>query len=99
MRGMAEPQRDPSAILPFRAFCDRFSFLGAKPCHHPRESTRLSDVRQPANPRDCPLQAESKSRMHEGSVLPQVEVPAIRIHRQPLFLDAVDQLVVVILAL
>ena len=52
-----------------------------------------------ADPRDRALEAEAEARVHERAVLAQVEVPAVRVDRQTLLLDARDELVVVVLAL
>src|SRR5690606_2559780 len=65
--------------------------------HQARERDALADVRRAADPRNGALEAESEARVHERAVLAQVEIPAVRVERQVLFLDAVQQLVVVVL--
>jgi hypothetical protein len=40
-----------------------------------------------ANPPDCPLEAEPEPGMHERSVFPQVEVPAVGFDGQTFVLD------------
>src|SRR5512147_985246 len=72
---------------------------GPQPMHHPRERDRLAQVGEPADPRDRALESQPEARVHEGAVLAQVEVPAVGLLREPLLPDAVDQLVVVVLAL
>src|SRR6185312_5472951 len=47
--------------------------------HHSRKRDRFSQVRQAANPRQRALEAQSKTRVHEGAVAPEVQVPAVGI--------------------
>src|SRR6266540_3125436 len=75
------------------------SDLGPKAMHHARESNRLTQVWEPANPRYTALEAKTKSRVDESSVFPEVEIPAVRCEGKILLLDAVNQLVVIIFAL
>src|SRR5437762_1771830 len=63
------------------------------------ERDRFPDVRNAANPRDRALDPEPKPRMHKRAVLPQIEIPRVRLLRQPLGANAGEQLVVVVLAL
>src|SRR5690349_1367293 len=72
---------------------------GPQTIHQSRESARFANVRRSADPRDRPLEPQSKTGVHERPVLPEVEIPPIRIERQAFLLDPVKQLVVVILAL
>ena len=53
----------------------------------------------PADPGHGPLDAEPEAGVHEGAVLPEVEVPAVRLGIEPLLLDPREQPVVVVLAL
>src|SRR5947208_6366034 len=64
-----------------------------------RERDRFPDVRNAANPRDRALDPEPKPRVHERSVLPQIEIPRIRFLRQSLGANALQQFVVIVLAL
>jgi hypothetical protein len=52
-----------------------------------------------ADPRDGALEPEPEAAVREGAVLAQVEIPAVRLHRQPFVRDAGEQLVVIVLAL
>src|ERR1051325_6509345 len=52
------------------------------------ECDRLADVRDTADPRDRALQPESEARVHEGAVLAEVEVPAVRLLGELLLADA-----------
>src|SRR5688572_9506310 len=53
----------------------------------------------PANPPDSSLQTEPESRVHERSVFPEVEIPAVGLHWQPFLADSGQQLVVIVFAL
>src|SRR6266581_8494831 len=77
----------------------RRSWLGPQPVQRPWERDRFANVRDAADPRDGPLHAQSKSGMHKGAVLPQVEIPGVCLFRQLLRTNAREQLVVVVLAL
>src|SRR5689334_4388970 len=65
----------------------------------PRKRDRFPNMRDAANPGDRALDAESKSRVHEGAVFPQVEIPAVRLFWELLRADPREQLVVVVFAL
>src|SRR3989441_9044994 len=56
-------------------------------------------MRNAADPRDRALDPQSESGMDERAVLPQIEIPRIRLLRQPLGPNARPQLLVVVLAL
>jgi hypothetical protein len=56
-------------------------------------------MRESADPRYGTLETETEAGMNEGSILPEVEIPAVRLLRQSFFADPVKQLVVVVLAL
>ena len=43
----------------------------------PREGNSLPDVGNCADPRHCPLDAQPEAGMHEGPVLPEIEIPAV----------------------
>src|SRR5687767_9847546 len=53
----------------------------------------------PANPPDSSLQTEPKSRVHERSVFPEVEIPAVGLHWQSFLADSRQQLVVIVFTL
>src|SRR5687768_11841836 len=80
-----------SAVIP--------QLLRIQPIHHPRERNAFSDVLPPRNPRNRPFKSQPKSRVHERSVLAQLEIPAIRLNWQSMLADRREQFVVVILAL
>ena len=63
------------------------------------ESNTLSHVRHAADPGDGPLDAESEAGVDEGSVFPQIEIPAVPFRIESLFLDPGEQAVVVVFAL
>ena len=65
----------------------------------PRKRDRLPDVGDSADPGDRPLEPEPEAGVHEGAVLPEVEVPAVRLGIEPLLLDPGEQPVVVVLPL
>src|SRR5690606_32915891 len=73
--------------------------LRPQPVHQPRKRYALPDMRRTANPRYGSLQPQPEARVREGAVLSQVQVPAVCIHRQALFLDAPHESVVVIFTL
>ena len=73
--------------------------LGLQPVHHPGKQRSFPDVLQPADPRYGALEPEPESGVRERPVLPQLQVPVLGVERQPLVLDARDQLVVIIFAL
>ena len=73
--------------------------LGPEPVHHPWERDRFPKVRKPANPGHRALETKPEPRVNKGPVFTKVEVPAVRIERESLFLNPVKQLVVVVLAL
>ena len=54
---------------------------------------------EPANPRDGALEPESEPRVHERPVLAQLEIPIVRVERQPLVLDSRHETIVIIFAL
>src|SRR3989441_3863179 len=56
-------------------------------------------MRNAADPRDRALDPQSESGMDERAVLPQIEIPRIRLLRQSLGANARPQLLVVVLAL
>ena len=51
------------------------------------------------DPANRALQTKSKSRVNEGAVLPEVEIPAVCVERQTFLFDARQQLVVIVFAL
>src|SRR6266545_4444040 len=65
----------------------------------PRKRDRLPDVRDAADPRDRPLDAQPEARVDERAVLAEVQVPAVRLFGELLLPDAREQPVVVVLAL
>src|SRR5258706_9833794 len=65
----------------------------------PWECDRLADVRNATDPRHRALQAEPEPRVHERAVFAEVQVPAVRVLRQPFRADAGEQLVVVVFTL
>src|SRR4051812_6842867 len=71
----------------------------AQPVHGARERDRFADVMDSADPADGALQAESESGVYEGAVFPEIEVPVVRLDGESFFLDARQQLVVIVLAL
>src|SRR6266487_2168425 len=73
--------------------------LRPEPVEGPWKCDRLPNMRDAADPRDRPLDAESEARMHERAVLPQVEIPGVRLLGQLLGANARQQLVVIVLAL
>src|SRR6266568_3014910 len=77
----------------------RRSWLGPQPVQRPWKSDRLADMRDAADPRDRALDAEPESGVHERAVLPQIQIPRVRLFRQLLGTNAREQLVVVVLAL
>src|SRR5690349_12277983 len=70
-----------------------------QPLHHPRKGNDLADVRQTADPRDRALEAEPEAGVHERSVAAEVQIPVVGVEREPLFLYAPNELLVVVLAL
>ena len=54
---------------------------------------------KPADPTHRALESETESRVNEGSVASQIQVPGIRFLRQSLLLNPGDQQIQVILAL
>src|SRR6185369_16339307 len=73
--------------------------LRIEPVDLPRERDRLPNVRNPADPRHGALDSQTESGMYEGAILAQVQVPAVPGGVEALCLDALEQPVVVILAL
>src|SRR5687767_10965508 len=67
--------------------------------HHAREGNRLTQMRQPADPRHGSLQSEAKAGVYERAVLPEIEVPRVGLDRQSFLLNPMQQPVVVVLAL
>ena len=67
--------------------------------HQARESNHLTHVLDAADPCDCALEPEAEARVGEGAVPAEVEVPLVRLARQPFLCDARHELVVVVLAL
>src|SRR5256885_15991383 len=65
----------------------------------PRKRDRLANVWDAADPRDGALEAEPEARVNERPILPEIQVPAVRVLGQPLLADAREQPVVVVLAL
>src|SRR5256885_1380872 len=73
--------------------------LGPEFVQRPRKCDRLANVWDAADPRDRTLDAEPEARVHERPVLPEIQVPAVRLLGQLVLADAREQLVVVVLAL
>src|SRR2546423_1084843 len=73
--------------------------LGPQLVQRPRKCDRLANVWDAADPRDRTLDAEPETRVHERPVLPEIQVPAVRLLGQLVLADAREQLVVVVLAL
>ena len=64
------------------------SALRVQPVDLAGERDRLADVRDAADPRHGPLDAQPESGMDERAVLPEIEVPAIRLRVEPLLVDS-----------
>src|SRR5690349_8555129 len=73
--------------------------LWLQPMHHPRKRDDFADVLEAADPGDGALETEAKAGVDEGAVAAEVEIPVVGIERKPFFLDAPNELVVVVLAL
>src|SRR5213593_3972260 len=65
----------------------------------PREGNSLPDVGNSADPRDCPLDTQPEAGMHEGPVLPEIEIPTVGLGIESLLPDPREQLLVIVLAL
>src|SRR5437867_5544686 len=73
--------------------------LGPQLVQRPRKRDRLANVWDAANPRDRALDAQPEARVDERPVLPEIQVPAVRLLGQLVRADARQQPVVVVLAL
>jgi hypothetical protein len=52
-----------------------------------------------ADPGHRPFDAQSETGVHEGPILPKVQIPPVSLGVEPLFLDSTEQLVVVVFPL
>src|SRR5688572_14024142 len=82
-----------------RARLSESRLLRPQAVHGARERYRFPDMVDPANPPDSSLQTEPKSRVHERSVFPEVEIPAVGLHWQSFLADSRQQLVVIVFTL
>src|SRR5687767_8039986 len=67
--------------------------------HCPGERDGFPDVVYPADPTHGSLEPQTKARVHERSVLPEIQIPAVGRHGQSFLVDAREELVVVVLPL
>ena len=64
-----------------------------------RECDRFPDMRDAADPRDRALDPQPEARVDERAVLPEVEVPLVRLGVEPLGQNPAEQPVVVVFPL
>ena len=74
-------------------------FLRVQPMDLPGKGNRLANVGNAADPGYGALDAEPETRVDEGPVLSQIQVPVVSLDRQIFFLDPRQQFVVVVLTL
>src|SRR5438270_5778506 len=77
----------------------RFRALRPQAVHRARERDRFPDVMDAADPADGAFQSEPETRMNEGAVLSQIQIPVVGFDRQTFLFDPGQQLVVVVFAL
>jgi len=65
--------------------------LRVKTVNQAREGTHFADVLQPTNSPDCSLYAQPEAAVRHAAVLAQIDVPLIRLHRQAMIANALDQ--------
>ena len=83
----------------FPSYAGDLSPLGREAGDHPREGDRLAYMAHARDPADYPLEPVAESRMHHGAVLPEIQVPLEGAPRELELLEALQQRVVVVLAL
>ena len=57
-------------------------WLWPEPMHLTWKGDRFPHVRYAADPRHDTLNTHPKPRMHEGTVLPEVQLPVVRVFRE-----------------